>query len=105
EAVQRGADGHGHGAGTANAGAGRGFRIGHQRESTLWAEKLGYFGKERKAIALGLHERGEAGETFFTLDVARHQADGLATVGFDTAGSVEGDGDRKSTRLNSSHGS
>src|SRR5881275_2653833 len=35
--------------------------------------------------ALMKPKRGEAGETFFTLDVARHQADGLATVGFDTA--------------------
>ena len=92
KAIQRGANGHGHGAGAADAGARGGFGIGYQREAALRPEELGDFGKEGKAIAFGLHERGEGGEGFFTLRVAGHETNALATVGLNAAGSVKGDG-------------
>src|SRR5262245_60448081 len=89
EAIERSANRDGHGAGAADASAGGSFGIGYQREAALRAEELGDFRKERKAIALGLHERGEGGEGFFALRVARRQTNGFAAVGFNTAGSVE----------------
>ena len=92
EAVQRGANGHSHGAGAADTGTRGSFGIGHQCEAALGTEELGDLREERKTVALGFHERGETGEGFFTLSVAGHEADGLAAVGFNAAGSVEGDG-------------
>ena len=92
ETVQRGANSYGHGARTADAGAGGSFGIGHQREAALRAEKLGDFSQKRKAITLGFHEHGEGGEAFFALRVAGHEVNRLAAIGFNTAGSIEGNG-------------
>src|SRR5215467_15117049 len=91
-AVQRRADGHGHGAGTPDASPGGSFRIRHQREAALRAEELGDFREQRKAVAFGLHERGEGRKAFLPLNIARHEADGLVAVGLDTAGSIQRNG-------------
>src|SRR5260370_34238023 len=75
EAVERGANGYGHGTGAANACARGSFGIRSERETALRMKKFGDFREERKAIALGLHERSERSETFFALDVAGNQLD------------------------------
>src|SRR5258708_22050893 len=81
EAVKRGANGHGHGVGAADARARGSFRIGRERKAALRLEELGNFREEREAIALGIHERGERGKTFFALDVAGNQLDAVVAAG------------------------
>src|SRR6266478_4333203 len=92
EAVERGANGYGHSAGAADASTCGSFGIRSEREAALRMKKFGDFREERKAIALGFHERSERSETFFALDVAGNQLDAVVVAGmrFDDTGSVEG---------------
>src|SRR5215467_7498192 len=73
EPVERGANGHGHRGRTADPGARRSFRIRSQGESTLRGEKLGNLGQQGQVIVPGLDHRGERGEVFLALGVARNQ--------------------------------
>src|SRR5229473_1451429 len=81
EAVKGRANRYGHGAGAADACACGSFRIRSQCEASLGMKKLGDFGEEREAVALGFHEGGERGKAFFALDVARDQFDAIVDDG------------------------
>src|SRR5713226_8747382 len=81
EAVQRGAYRNRHGARAADARASWGFGIRCECEAALGVEELGDFREERETVALGLHQSGERGETFFALDVTRNQFDAVVAGG------------------------
>src|SRR5690242_18992923 len=89
EAVEGGANGHGHSAGATDAGTRRGFGVSHQSEAALRAEEFGDFRKEGQAKALGFPKRGVRGKALFALNIARHEANGLAAIrmSFNAAGS------------------
>src|SRR5207245_2603316 len=80
KAVQRGTYRDSHGAGATDARARGGFGIRCERKAALRVEELGDFCEEREAIAFGLHQSGERGETCFALCGARSQLDGMASL-------------------------